>query len=56
MTHSALEAARRRSQKEAERLDMDILQFCDYGKDYIKKQNMSPDAFVQVALQLTYYR
>lgn len=37
-------------------LDMNVLKFHDYGKEFIKKQKMSPDAFIQVALQLAYYR
>lgn len=37
-------------------LDMNVHKFCDYGKEFIKKQKMSPDAYVQVALQLAYYR
>eukprot|EP00064_Thunnus_orientalis_P001615 superscaffoldBa00000111_g1618 len=37
-------------------LDMNVHKFCNYGKEFIKKQKMSPDAYIQVALQLTYYR
>uniref|UniRef100_A0A667X0J1 Choline O-acetyltransferase n=1 Tax=Myripristis murdjan TaxID=586833 RepID=A0A667X0J1_9TELE len=37
-------------------LDMNVYKFCDYGKELIKKQKMSPDAYIQVALQLAYYR
>lgn len=37
-------------------LDMDVHKFYDYGKEFIKKQKMSPDAYIQVALQLAYYR
>uniref|UniRef100_A0A665W615 Choline O-acetyltransferase n=1 Tax=Echeneis naucrates TaxID=173247 RepID=A0A665W615_ECHNA len=37
-------------------LDMNVHHFHDYGKEFIKKQKMSPDAYVQVALQLAYYR
>lgn len=37
-------------------LDMNVHKFYDYGKEFIKKQKMSPDAYIQVALQLTYYR
>ncbi|KAJ8248113.1 hypothetical protein GJAV_G00238450 [Gymnothorax javanicus] len=37
-------------------LEMNVFTFEVYGKEFIKKQAMSPDAFIQVALQLTYYR
>lgn len=37
-------------------LDMDVHKFYEYGKEFIKKQKMSPDAYIQVALQLAYYR
>uniref|UniRef100_A0AAY3ZUQ7 Choline O-acetyltransferase n=1 Tax=Denticeps clupeoides TaxID=299321 RepID=A0AAY3ZUQ7_9TELE len=37
-------------------LDMDVFKFAFYGKEFIKKQKMSPDAFIQVALQLAFYR
>uniref|UniRef100_A0A8C6UL28 Choline O-acetyltransferase n=1 Tax=Neogobius melanostomus TaxID=47308 RepID=A0A8C6UL28_9GOBI len=37
-------------------LDMDVFKFSAYGKEFIKKQKMSPDGFIQVALQLAFYR
>ncbi|XP_072523683.1 choline O-acetyltransferase-like [Salminus brasiliensis] len=37
-------------------LDMEVFTFRAYGKEFIKKQKMSPDAYVQVALQLAFYR
>uniref|UniRef100_W5KA03 Choline O-acetyltransferase n=1 Tax=Astyanax mexicanus TaxID=7994 RepID=W5KA03_ASTMX len=37
-------------------LDMEVFTFGAYGKEFIKKQKMSPDAYVQVALQLAFYR
>ncbi|KAJ8360272.1 hypothetical protein SKAU_G00167970 [Synaphobranchus kaupii] len=37
-------------------LDMNVHRFDVYGKEFIKKQRMSPDAFIQVALQLAFYR
>ncbi|XP_031435061.1 choline O-acetyltransferase isoform X2 [Clupea harengus] len=37
-------------------LDMNVFKFTKYGKDFIKKLKMSPDAYIQVALQCTYYR
>lgn len=37
-------------------LDINVHKFYCYGKEFIKKQKMSPDAYIQVALQLAYYR
>ncbi|KAB1271488.1 Choline O-acetyltransferase [Camelus dromedarius] len=37
-------------------LDFTVYKFDDYGKTFIKKQKCSPDAFIQVALQLAFYR
>uniref|UniRef100_A0A8C2AQD0 Choline O-acetyltransferase n=1 Tax=Cyprinus carpio TaxID=7962 RepID=A0A8C2AQD0_CYPCA len=37
-------------------LDMNVNKFTGYGKEFIKKQKMSPDAYIQVALQFTFYR
>jgi len=51
-----IDKAQKNSIITAERLDLKVIRFLDYGKKYIKHQNMSPDAFVQVAIQLTYYK
>ncbi|KAL5018091.1 hypothetical protein ScPMuIL_003813 [Solemya velum] len=37
-------------------LDLYILRFENFGKEFPKSQNMSPDSFIQLALQLTYYK
>ncbi|XP_043087029.1 choline O-acetyltransferase-like [Puntigrus tetrazona] len=37
-------------------LDMNVFRFVVYGKEFIKQQKMSPDAFIQLALQLAFYR
>ncbi|XP_032905233.1 carnitine O-acetyltransferase isoform X2 [Amblyraja radiata] len=38
--------------------DMDIKCFVfeHFGKDFVKSQRLSPDAYIQIALQLAYYR
>ncbi|MEE6505561.1 hypothetical protein FKM82_005560 [Ascaphus truei] len=37
-------------------LDIKVFVFDGFGKDFPKKEQLSPDAFIQVALQLAYYR
>lgn len=37
-------------------LDLFILRFESFGREFPKSQNMSPDSFIQLALQLTYYK
>lgn len=39
-----------------EELDLCILWFQDYTKEFIKTCSISPDAYIQLALQLTYFR
>ncbi|AWP17866.1 Choline O-acetyltransferase [Scophthalmus maximus] len=51
-----LAAAGDRLQRLVNNLDMDVFTFKAYGKEFIKKQRMSPDAFIQVALQLAFYK
>lgn len=37
-------------------VDLRILVHNQYGKGFMKKCRLSPDAFIQMALQLAYYR
>ena len=39
-----------------DQLQLQVRVFNDFGKDFMKSANLSPDAFVQMALQLAYYR
>lgn len=36
--------------------EMGYLHFTDYGKNFIKTQKFSPDSFIQMAIQLAFYR
>lgn len=35
---------------------MYVLKFAEFGQNFIKQQQMSPDVFIQLALQLTYFK
>lgn len=37
-------------------IDMGYLRFTNYGKNFIKTQKFSPDSFIQIAIQLAFYR
>ncbi|VDO98710.1 unnamed protein product [Soboliphyme baturini] len=37
-------------------VDLKILMYKEYGKGFIKKCHLSPDGYIQAALQLVYYR
>ncbi|XP_004388024.1 choline O-acetyltransferase [Trichechus manatus latirostris] len=43
-------------QRIVKNLDFTVHKFNYYGKTFIKQQKCSPDAFIQVALQLAFYR
>ncbi|XP_028279393.1 choline O-acetyltransferase [Parambassis ranga] len=54
--HKLLSSSADKLQRLVRNLDMNVHKFYNYGKEFIKKQKMSPDAYIQVALQLAYYR
>ncbi|XP_067140353.1 carnitine O-acetyltransferase-like [Centruroides vittatus] len=52
----SIDVAKENINKLSEDIDIDYLIFKNYGKDYIKSNNFSPDSFIQMAFQLAYYR
>ncbi|XP_074599176.1 choline O-acetyltransferase-like [Brevipalpus obovatus] len=52
----AIEDASKRMNKLISDVDLVVLDFDGFGKNFIKDQSLSPDAFIQLALQLTYYK
>lgn len=37
-------------------VEMALLVWTEYGKGFVKQLKISPDAFIQMALQLTYFQ
>uniref|UniRef100_A0A4W3H9J2 Choline O-acetyltransferase n=1 Tax=Callorhinchus milii TaxID=7868 RepID=A0A4W3H9J2_CALMI len=54
--HGYLSSAAEKLHRLIDNLDLNVYRFKTYGKDFIKRQKMSPDAYIQVALQLSIYR
>lgn len=55
-TLSAIDEAYAAGRKIADDLENANIVFNDYGKDFMKKARVSPDAYIQMALQLAYYK
>lgn len=53
---TAINAAHEDAQKLLNDLQLRIYVHDDYGKSFMKTCRMSPDAYIQMALQLAYYR
>lgn len=52
----AIETAYESAQKLIKDIDLRILVHDQYGKGFMKTCGISPDAYIQMALQLAYYR
>ncbi|XP_023220921.1 choline O-acetyltransferase-like isoform X2 [Centruroides sculpturatus] len=39
-----------------EQVDLNIVKFTNFGKNFIKQQKINPDIFLQLSLQMTYFR
>ncbi len=52
----AIETAYESAQKLIQDIDLRILVHNQYGKGFMKTCGISPDAYIQMALQLAYYR
>ncbi|XP_052069853.1 choline O-acetyltransferase-like [Mytilus californianus] len=48
--------ASKRLDSKIEDLDLYILRFEEFGKEFPKSMSMSPDSFIQLSLQLTFYK
>lgn len=53
---TAIDEAEKSVNRLIENFSLYILDFKQFGRTFIKRQNLSPDAFVQLALQYTYYK
>ncbi|KAL3281380.1 hypothetical protein HHI36_004590 [Cryptolaemus montrouzieri] len=40
----------------AHNLDLNVFNFTNFGKDFVKSQKLSPDSFIQIAIQYAFYR
>lgn len=54
--HKRIEEAAKSLEDLVKDLDFQVFRYAGYGKDFIKSCRVSPDVYVQLALQLTYYR
>ncbi|KAJ8960981.1 hypothetical protein NQ318_020285 [Aromia moschata] len=51
-----IQLANKHVDKLADNLDMDSFQFKSFGKEFVKSQKLSPDSFIQIAMQYAFYR
>lgn len=51
-----LDAAQRHVDGLACSLDMHVVDYTAYGKNFIKAQKMSPDSYIQMAMQFAFFK
>ncbi|XP_018569317.1 carnitine O-acetyltransferase isoform X2 [Anoplophora glabripennis] len=51
-----IQAANIHIDKLVDNLDMDSFKFTSFGKEFVKSQKLSPDSFLQIAMQYAFYR
>ena len=51
-----LDGGRQELMERANSLSVNLLQYDEFGKKYLKAKQLSPDGIIQLAFQLTYYR
>ncbi|XP_065349254.1 choline O-acetyltransferase-like isoform X2 [Cloeon dipterum] len=54
--HQHIQSAANILNSSVQDLDFYVYRFTNYGKEYIKSCKVSPDAYIQLALQLAYFR
>lgn len=51
-----IELAKAKLDRSIEDLDLCVLKYSKFGREFPKKVKMSPDSFIQIAMQLAYYK
>ncbi|KAK9888430.1 hypothetical protein WA026_000678 [Henosepilachna vigintioctopunctata] len=54
--NKAVDIAALNVDKLSDNLDLNVFNFTEFGKDFVKSQKLSPDSFIQIAIQYAFYR
>lgn len=54
--NNMIEDAKKNLDKLVQNLQLNCFQYDKYGKNFIKSQKLSPDSYIQMAMQLAFYR
>ena len=55
-TKAAIDSAKQDIERRCDELSVNTLQYDGFGKNYLKKMGFSPDAVLQLAIQMAYHR